>query len=151
MSEHVLEEFETLRKAVEFIKGRLKETDALNTSNLNEISALNPSKASKSMEEINWNDKLFLLYSIDGGYFFVFESVSAVEGWLADEAWDSWGLWELNKAISLNEDLRVWEFHRDVCKEMFRFLYRRSKPFIDGWPKKRKKIRFKAVPSFTLD
>ncbi|MER3112244.1 hypothetical protein [Bacillus altitudinis] len=130
MSEHVLKEFETLREAVEFIKGRLPEY----------------------MTEVNRYYELFLLYSIDGGLFFVFESDYALASWLESVAWDDWGLWELNDIEgSLNEDVMVWQFHRDFLKEMFEGLYGDSKPFINGWSRQRKEIGFEAVPSFSLN
>ncbi|WHF29106.1 hypothetical protein QJS65_20385 (plasmid) [Bacillus altitudinis] len=153
MSEHVLKEFETLREAVEFIKDELKQTDERNTRNLNVIQTLDPSSASETMEEGNMHDELFLLYSLDDGdSFFVFESDHDIECWLESDAWDDWGLWELNDiAGSLNEDVMIWKFHRDICKEMFEPLYRDSKPFINGWSRQRKKIGFEAVPSFSLN
>ncbi|EKF34353.1 MULTISPECIES: hypothetical protein [Bacillus] len=130
MSKHVLKEFETLREAVEFIKGRLPEY----------------------ITEFNRYYELFLLYSIDGGLFFVFESDYALASWLESVAWDDWGLWELNDPSKLlNEDVMIWQFHRDFLKEMFEGLYRDSKPFINGWSRQRKKIEFQAVPSFSLN
>ncbi|MBU8609192.1 hypothetical protein [Bacillus pumilus] len=130
MSEHVLKEFETLREAIEFIKVRLPEY----------------------MTEFNRYYELFLLYPIDGGPFFVFESNYALASWLESVAWDDWGLWELNDpSESLNEDVMVWQFHRDIRKEMFETLYRDSKPFINGWSRQRKEIWFEAVPSFSLN
>ncbi|MEB2270131.1 hypothetical protein LAV33_07620 [Bacillus safensis] len=153
MSEHVLKEFETLREAVEFIKAELKKTDEQNTRNLNVIRTLDPSSASESMEEFNMHDELFLLYSLDDDdSFFVFESDYDIECWLESDAWDAWGLWELNDiAGSLNEDVMIWKFHRDILKEMFEPLYRDSKPFINGWSRQRKNIEFQAVPSFSLN
>lgn len=150
MSKHVLKEFETLREAVEFIKDELKKTDERNTRNLNAIRTLDPSSASKTMEEGNMYDELFLLYSLDDGdSFFVFESDYNLSCWLER---DAWGLWELNDiAGSLNEDVIVWKFHRDIRKEMFETLYRDSKPFINGWSRQRKEIAFEAVPSFSLN
>lgn len=153
MSEHVLKEFETLREAVEFIKDELKKTDAERTE-AREISLkINPSKASESMEEDNLHDEFFLLYSIDDDdSFFVFESDYDLSCWLESDAWDAWGLWELNDiAGSLNEDVMIWKFHRDILKEMFEPLYRDSKPYINGWSRQRKKIEFQAVPSFSLN
>ncbi|WP_350303459.1 hypothetical protein [Bacillus pumilus] len=153
MSEHVLKEFETLREAVEFIKDELKKTDEQNTRNLNVIRTLDPSSASESMEEGNMHDELFLLYSLDDGdSFFVFESDYDLESWLESDAWDGWNLWE-RKDIegSLNEELMIWKFHRDICKEMFERLYRDSKPFINGWSRQHKNIEFRAVPSFSLN
>ncbi|MCY7574485.1 hypothetical protein MKY83_13420 [Bacillus sp. FSL M8-0266] len=153
MSEHVLKEFETLREAVEFIKDELIKTDEQNTRNLNVIRTLDPSSASETMEEGNMHDELFLLYSIDDGdSFFVFESDYDLESWLESDAWDDWNLWE-RKDIegSLNEEVMIWKFHRDICKEMFEPLYRDSKPFINGWSRQRKNIEFRAVPSFSLN
>ncbi|MDM5320376.1 hypothetical protein QUF57_10345 [Bacillus pumilus] len=153
MSEHVLKEFETLREAVEFIKDELKQTDEQNTRNLNVIRTLDPSSASESMEEGNMHDELFLLYSLDDGdSFFVFESDHAIESWLESDAWDDWGLWELNDIEgSLNEDVMIWKFHRNICKEKWEILYRNSKPFINGWSRQRKNLGFEAVPSFSLN
>ncbi|MCY7439206.1 hypothetical protein [Bacillus altitudinis] len=65
MSEHVLKEFETLREAVEFIKDELKKTDAEIIKDREISLEMNPGRVLKSMEEDNWNDNLFLLYSID--------------------------------------------------------------------------------------
>ncbi|WP_342467302.1 hypothetical protein NSS65_13405 [Bacillus sp. FSL K6-1006] len=150
MSKHV---FETLREAVEFIKDELKKTDAERTE-AREISLkINPSRVLESMEENNYHDNLFLLYSLDyGDSFFVFESDYDLESWLESDAWDDWNLWE-RKDIegSLNEELMIWKFHRDICKEMFEVLYRDSKPFINGWSRQRKNIEFRAVPSFSLN
>ncbi|WP_111292415.1 hypothetical protein [Bacillus safensis] len=153
MSEHVLKEFETLREAVEFIKDELKQTDERNTRNLNVIRTLDTSSTSESMEEDNWNDELFLLYSLDyGDSFLVFESDHDIECWLESDAWDDWALWELNDIEgSLNEDVMVWKFHRNICKEKWEISYRDSKPFINGWSRQRKKIGFEAVPSFSLN
>ncbi|MEK5006574.1 hypothetical protein MHI11_05350 [Bacillus sp. FSL K6-3312] len=153
MSEHVLKEFETLREAVEFIKDELKQTDERNTRNLNAIRTLDPSSASKTMEEGNMYDELFLLYSLDDGdSFLVFESDYDIESWLESDAWDDWALWELNDIEgSLNEDVMVWKFHRNICKEKWEISYRDSKPFINGWSRQRKKIGFEAVPSFSLN
>ncbi|MEK4791152.1 hypothetical protein [Bacillus sp. FSL K6-2971] len=153
MSEQVLKDFETLREAVDFIKEELKKTDERNTRNLNVIRTLDPSSASETMEEGNMHDELFLLYSLDDGdSFFVFESDYDLESWLESDAWDDWNLWE-RKDIegSLNEELMIWKFHRDICKEMFESLYRDSKPFINGWSRQRKHIEFRAVPSFSLN
>ncbi|EDW20745.1 hypothetical protein FO510_07435 [Bacillus pumilus] len=152
MSEHVLKEFETLREAIEFIKNELKKTDAERTE-AREISLkINPSRVLESMEEDNWNDELFLLYSIDDGPFFVFGSDYDIERWLESDAWDNWGLWELNDIEgSLNEDVIIWNFHRDICKEKWEILYRNSKPYINGWSRQRKEIAFEAVPSFSLN
>lgn len=153
MSEHVLEKFDTLREAVEFIKDELKKTDAERTE-AREISLkINPSRVLESMEENNYHDNLFLLYSLDyGDSFFVFESDYDLESWLESDAWDDWNLWE-RKDIegSLNEELMIWKFHRDIRKEMFERLYRDSKPFINGWSRQRKNIEFRAVPSFSLN
>ncbi|MDR4995794.1 hypothetical protein RGT17_11255 [Bacillus altitudinis] len=153
MSEHVLKEFETLREAVEFIKDELKQTDAEIIKDREVSLKINPSRELKSLEEDNWHDNLFLLYSIDyGDSFFVFESDYDIECWLESDAWDDWGLWELNDiAGSLNEDVMIWKFHRDILKEMFEPLYRDSKPFINGWSRQRKNIEFQAVPSFSLN
>lgn len=153
MSEHVLKEFETLREAVEFIKDELKKTDAERTE-AREISLkINPSRVLESMEENNYHDNLFLLYSLDyGDSFFVFESDYDLESWLESDAWDDWNLWECKDIEgSLNEELMIWKFHRDICKEMFEVLYRDSKPFINGWSRQRKNIEFRAVPSFSLN
>ncbi|MCY9674647.1 hypothetical protein M5W63_19330, partial [Bacillus pumilus] len=74
------------------------------------------------------------------------------EHWLESEAWDNWGLWELNDIEgSLNEDVMIWKFHRDICKEKWEISYRDSKPFINGWSRQRKNIEFRAVPSFSLN
>ncbi|AWI35714.1 hypothetical protein BA81_14212 [Bacillus safensis FO-36b] len=152
MSEHVLKEFETLREAVEFIKDELKKTDERNTKNLNVIRTLDPSSASESMEEGNMHDNLFLLYSIDDGPFFVFETDYDLESWLESDAWDDWNLWERRDIEgSLNEDVMIWKFHRDICKEKWEISYRDSKPFINGWSRQRKNIEFRAVPSFSLN
>ncbi|NRF06185.1 hypothetical protein HRF57_15125 [Bacillus safensis] len=147
-----MSEFETLREAVEFIKDELKKTDAERTE-AREISLkINPSRALESMEEDNWNDELFLLYSLDDDSFFVFESDYAIERWLESDAWDNWALWERKDiAASLNEDVVVWNFHRDICKEKWEILYKDSKPFINGWSRQRKEIGFEAVPSFSLN
>lgn len=147
-----MSEFETLREAVEFIKDELKKTDAERTEAREFSLKINPSRVLESMEKDNWNDELFLLYSLDDDAFFVFESDYDLESWLESDAWDAWGLWE-RKDIegSLNEELRIWKFHRDICKEMFWPLYRDSKPFINGWSRQRKNIEFRAVPSFSLN
>ncbi|WP_144526185.1 hypothetical protein [Bacillus pumilus] len=153
MSEHVLKEFESLREAVEFIKDELKKTDAERTE-AREISLkINPSRVLEPMEEDNWNDELFLLYSLDyGDSFLVFGSDFDIESWLESDAWDDWALWELNDIEgSLNEDVMVWKFHRNICKEKWEISYRDSKPFINGWSRQRKKIGFEAVPSFSLN
>ncbi|MEK4570573.1 hypothetical protein [Bacillus sp. FSL K6-3458] len=152
MSEHVLKEFETLREAVEFIKDELKKTDAEIIKDREISLEMNPGRVLKSMEEDNWNDNLFLLYSIDDGPFFVFESDYDIEHWLESDAWDNWGLWERNDIEgSLNEDVMVWHFHRNICKEKWEISYGDSKPFINGWSRQRKKIEFEAVPSFSLN
>ncbi|RKE76754.1 hypothetical protein [Bacillus safensis] len=152
MSEHVLKEFETLREAVEFIKDELKKTDAEIIKDREISLEMNPDRVLKSMEEDNWHDNLFLLYSIDDGPFFVFESDYDIEHWLESDAWDNWGLWERDDIEgSLNEDVMVWKFHRDICKEKWEILYRNSKPFINGWSRQRKEIAFEAVPSFSLN
>lgn len=153
MSEHVLKEFETLREAVEFIKDKLKKTDERNTRNLNAIRTMDPSTALETMEEGNMYDELFLLYSLDDGdSFFVFESDYKLSGWLESDAWNAWGLWERDDIEgSLNEDVMIWKFHRDIRKEMFEVLFRDSKPFINGWSRQRKEIGFEAVPSFSLN
>ncbi|MGZ9700029.1 hypothetical protein ACVU03_19760 [Bacillus safensis] len=153
MSEHVLEKFDTLREAVEFIKDELKKTDAEIIKDREVSLKINPSRELKSIEEDNWNDELFLLYSLDyGDSFLVFESDHDIECWLESDAWDDWALWELNDIEgSLNEDVMVWKFHRNICKEKWEISYRDSKPFINGWSRQRKKIGFEAVPSFSLN
>lgn len=151
MAKIVTEECYSLRDAIETIKERLAKIDEDAHKHREFMLEYKPEKAKESMEEENWNDKLYLVYRNDyGDTFYIFDDEYDIQEWL-DEKWSDWDLWEYSDPNTfLQEELVIWEFHRDICKEKWEILYKKSKAFIDGWSRKREYASFEAVPSFSI-
>jgi hypothetical protein len=150
MSKHFLEECHSLKEVMQSLKERLIEIDENNHKNREWYKEHLPERVKESMEEENWNDSLYLAYPKDDEEFYIFEDNYDIEQWL-DEKWSEWGLWEYDDPNDyLEEELVIWKFHRNICKEKWEILYKNSKPFIDGWSRKREYAGFEAVPSFSV-
>lgn len=153
MSKYILETCYSLKEAIKSIKNKLNETDTDSNNLWNWYKENNPKKIEgKTMEGYHWNDKVYLVYRNDFyiDECWIFNDSYNIELWL-EEKWSDWGLWEYRDIEgSLNKNLVIWEFHRDICKEKWKNLYRKSKQFIDGWSRKQIYVEFKTVPSFSV-
>lgn len=154
MSKHVLEVCDSLKEAVKVVKNRLNQMDEYAIRAWNWRNENFPEKTKgKTMEEENWDDKLYLVYCADDDLeekCWIFRDDYDIKLWL-NKKWLDWNLWELDDIEGyLSETVVIWEFHRDVSEEKLGFLYRNSKPFIKGWSKKRRYVRFEFVPSFAV-
>ena len=152
MSKDALEECYSLRDAVQLVKSKLIEKDNKNNEH-RKWCKINMTDAIKdSMEEENWNDKLYLVYRNDyyDDKYYIFKDSYDIESWLG-EKWSDWDLWDYSNINSfLEEELTIWEFHRNICIEKWDTLYEDSKPFINGWSRKREYAELEAVPSFNV-
>jgi hypothetical protein len=153
MSENVLKVCFSLREAIESLKNLLEEKDKNNHEHREWCKKHMPELIKvETMEEENWNDTFYLVYRNDGydDTFYIFECAYDVEKWL-EEKWSDWEIWDYGDPNTfLGETLIVWEFHRNICKEKWPILYDGSKPFIDGWSRKRKSVYLEYSPSFSL-
>ena len=152
MSERVTKEFETLKDAVIDIKERLKNIDKKNKE-YREVLINIGHNTEMSMEEANWSDKLYLVYRNDGydDAYYQFDDDYDITCWL-DDMWSDWDLWEYGDRLNgfFEENLVIWEFHRNICIDKYPNLYNDSKQFIDGWSRKRVCASFEAVPTFSI-
>ncbi|MEN2765736.1 hypothetical protein [Ornithinibacillus xuwenensis] len=153
MSEHVLEVCYSLKEAIQSIKERLSETDSKCLEMWNWYKENMPEKIEgNSMEDKNWNDKIYLVYRSD---FFIdecwlFEDDYDIQCWL-EEKWSDWDLWDYDDLNGFfEENLVIWEFHRNICNDMWNHYRKYSKPFMEGWSRKREQASFEAVPSFSI-
>jgi len=153
MSKHTLEVCDSLRNAVDSIKERLQKTDKENHEQRKWYTNNMPEQIKKeTMEEENWNDKMYLVYRKDNydDKFYIFEDDHDIQGWL-EEKFSDWDLWDYNDPNRfLEEELVIWEFFRDVCKEKWEILYRNSKPFIKGWLRKQEVASMEYSPTFSV-
>lgn len=139
--------YETLREAIEEVKRLLHETDA---------DRVEKNEFYKEMNQESYDfglfDELYLMYRKDHGEeFLIFEDNHDINEYLADVAWDDWGIWEYDDIQGfLDEDVIIWKFYRNERKEKYPNLDGRSKKFIDGWRKKQISAAFETVPSFTV-
>lgn len=154
MNEHVLEEHFCLKEAIIDLKNRLTEIDTKNHKNRDWYKEHMPDKLkNETMEEENWNDRLFLVYRNDyyEDTFYLFESEYSIENWL-NKKWTDWDIWDYSDPNNFFEDtLVIWEFHRNVCKENWSTLYSESKSFIDGWSRKREFASMEYLPTFSIN
>lgn len=112
----------------------------------------NTDRLAKSMEEDNWDDKLYIVYRNDSynNRFYLFDSGYKIGSWL-EKKWKDWDLWEHgNPNEFFEENLVIWEFHRNVCIEKWPTLYDESKTVLDGWSRKREYVQFEMQPSFLI-
>lgn len=147
-----MKEFDSLKDAIAFVKERLIEEDISNNEHREWYKENMPEKLTRTMEEDNWNDKLYLAYRNDfyDDTFYIFEDENDIESWFG-EKWSDWDIWDYSDPNRfLEETVVVWEFHRDICKEKWAILYTNSKPFINGWSRKKKTVGFEAIPSFSI-
>jgi hypothetical protein len=96
MSKNVLQEYSSLREAIESLKIFMKEKDENNHRHRQWYQQNMPEAIkSETMEEENWNDKFYLVYRNDGydDTFYIFESEYDVEQWL-EEKWADWEIWD---------------------------------------------------------
>ncbi|RKO61725.1 hypothetical protein [Caldibacillus debilis] len=154
MSKNVLQEYSSLREAIESLKTFMKKKDENNHRHRQWYQQNMPEGIkSETMEEENWNDKFYLVYRNDGydDTFYIFESEYDVEQWL-EEKWADWEIWDYDDPNTfLKETLVVWEFHRNICKEKWAILYGDSKHFMDGWSRRRISVSLEFSPSFSLN
>lgn len=154
MSEHVLETCYSIKEAMRSIKNKLIEIDKKNLEMWSWYKENMPEEIQgKTMEEKYIHEHLYLVFRND--YFvdecWVFQNTYNIESWL-DNKWTDWGLWEYDDPNEFLEDnLVIWCFHRNACKKRWGTLYKNSKPFIEGWSRKREYASFEAVPSFSVN
>lgn len=152
MSNKALKECDSLREAVKEIKNKLSLIDK-EAQELWKLMKKHDSENTKeTMQEHSFHDKLCLVYRNDyyDETYYIFENVYDIEDWLNGK-WSEWNLWDYDDPNAFFEEtLVVWEFHRDVCKERWPYLYKNSKHFVEGWSRKRMTANVKPVPSFSI-
>jgi hypothetical protein len=146
-----LETCDSLREAITSIKERLNKIDKENEKQWNWYKVHMPEYAEgTSYIDKYWNDNLYLVYDKDEDEFYIFEDEYNIDEWL-EKQWDN-GLYEYDTHIDdyFENDLRIWEFHRDICKEKWDTLYKDSKPFIKGWMRLKKTASMEYEPRFSI-
>lgn len=154
MSELVLKTCDSLKEAIKTIKSHLVQKDKKNLEMFNyykENNAKTTIEDYNSMEERHWNDQIFLVYRTDKyiDEVWLFENEFEIESWLKAK-WYEWNLWEFEEDEFLKENLIIWHFHRNICKEKWKNLYSSSKPFIEGWSRRKIYVNFEFIPSFSV-
>jgi hypothetical protein len=143
-----LETCDTLREAIVSTKERLNKIDKGHRDDLNWYKEHMPEH---DYIDTSWNDHLFLVYDKDEDKFYIFDDEYNIEEWL-DDQWSN-GLCDYEERINdyFESDLRIWEFHRTICKERYDTLYKYSKPFIEGWMRLKKTANMEYEPRFSIE
>lgn len=154
MSEHVLDTCYSLKDAIENIKIRLSEIDKEGNESWKWYKENMPERieSMKSMENKNWNDEVYLVYRNDFyiDECWIFDDDYDIQRWL-EEKWSDWNLWDYDNIDDfLEENLVIWKFHRNICNEKWSHYRKYSKPFMEGWSRKREYASFEAVPLFSI-
>jgi hypothetical protein len=142
-----LETCDTLREAIISIKEKLVKIDKEHRDDLNWYKKHMPEH---DYVDTSWNDQLYLVYDKDEDEFHIFADEYDINEWL-DDQWSN-SLFEYGDGINdyFTTDLRIWQFHRTLCKERYEILYRDSKPFIDGWMRLQKTANMEYEPRFSI-